>query len=205
LILKKCGDVMTEIEWIVKHREEIEGWYVDLGVFEERPLGPDDDGGAYYESYVANYVAQHAHKFTGQSPIRTWYELGLRDAGLEEIEKSYTLVVEFPDETWKEEFNFESQVKPDLLLEFEEDIWIIEVKFGYYSPDIESSKKTNDVKDCIFQTRKYEARLRHLMELGWFPRKKIHLAIVWGFWWKRKRSAMEYLDTKYSTWLSDRD
>ncbi len=194
---------MIDIDWVAKHRKEIEDWYIDRGVFERGRLGPDDDGKAYYESFVTNFVAQHAHKFTGHKPIRIWYELGLRNPRLEEIEKDFTLVIEFDDEKWIKKLNSKSQVKPDLLLEFKDDIWLIEVKFGYYSPDIESNKKTNDVKDCIKQIRVYEARLRHLKELDWFPGKEIHLAVVWAFWWKRKRDTLK-LDTKYSTWLSDR-
>jgi hypothetical protein len=201
---EKGNGLMIDIEWIIKNRKEIERWYVEQGVFEDIPLGPDD-GRAYYESFVTNYVAQHAHKFPSQNLMRIWYELGLRDDGLKEIEKKFILEVEIDGKIWKKKLNWSSQVKPDLLLEFKEDIWLIEVKFSYYSPDIESNKKTKEVKETIKQIRVYETRLRHLIEqLGWFAGKKIHLAIAWAFWWERERDVLKHLDTKYSTWLSDR-
>lgn len=195
---------MVNIEWIAKQREEIERWYINQGVFGKGSLGPDDSGKAYNESFVTNYVAQHAHKFTGQNPIRIWYELGLRDNGLEKIEKGYILEVEIDGKIWEHKLDFEKQVKPDLLLEFKDDIWLIEVKLGHYSPDMECNKKKKKVKDTIKQIRVYEARLKHLMELGWFPKKNIHLVIVWAFRLEREESTLKYLDTKYSSWLSDR-
>lgn len=77
---------MRDIVWVVKHRSEVDSWYHTRGVFGQDPLYKDGDSKAYYESFVTNYVAKHADKFTGCHPKHIWHDLELYDFRPKETE-----------------------------------------------------------------------------------------------------------------------
>ncbi len=180
---------MEDIQWVVKHRDEINNWYSDLGVFGDDALYEDGDSKAYYESYVVNYVAANAEKFTGKPPNHIWHELDVHDFRLKEIETDPNV-----KPWWK------GRVKPDLLLQFDDAIWVIEVKFGFKSPNLEAVPTMKGPKSCIDQVSIYVKRLENMMTLGWFPNMEIHPVVVWAFWEKRVRPSEMYMDAIRSEW-----
>ncbi len=103
-----------------------------------------------YESMVSNFMAQNPHLICGKEcgNIQVW-----REQRLEAPRKNERKIV-------------------DIILETEEHIWIVEVKFtigftGAVAPLEKSSK----------QVRQYQGMIRRL---GWWKDRKIRLCIVWG-------------------------
>ncbi len=164
-------EILTEIVWIAKHRNEINEWYL-------KESGISSKGSVWYESYITNYVAQHAMSFRGESPQYVWYELNLGDT-----------------RTPKQ---LKRRSKPDLLLQFSDEIWIVEVKYCGRSPNLKLSR----AKDCIEQLESYASQLKQLRKSGWFPKRKIRLAVFWAFWKIRKIPLQT--DSEFQKWPIDR-
>ena len=162
---------MTEIVWIAKHRNKINEWYL-------KESGISSKGSVWYESFITNYVAQNAKSFRGDSPQYVWYELNLGDTRTDKQSKRRS--------------------KPDLLLQFSDEVWIVEVKYYTRSPDLRFKR----AKDCIKQLESYECQLEQLMKSGWFPKRQIRLAIFWAFLRDRERPLQT--DPEFQKWPIDR-
>ena len=158
---------LREIVWIAKHRSEIDDWFrTESGVFAaelSHSRNEEDEGLIWYESFITNYVIRHAEKFRGDKPEQIWFELNLGDT---RIDKKVT-----------------GRDKADLLLQFPDEVWIVEVKYSPNSPDPETAL----VKRCKRQLEKYRRQLEHLIDTGWFPGRKVRLPVFWAFWnWRKK-------------------
>lgn len=178
--------------WIVKSKRKILDWYLSQRIFAKNPfVSQDDTSLIHYESLVSNYVAHHADMFTGVQPRHIWYDLDLYDWRLEQVE----------DRNSKP--NPSSRAKPDLILQFDEELWMVEVKFGAKSPDIECQPILETLKPVINQVSIYAQQLQNLLKLEWFPDcKKIQPVVFWAYFHNRLRSKT-YLDTKYSNWPAE--
>ena len=109
---------MSDIIWIAQHKDMISEWYQnESGIFADlsHVKGVREDGLVWYESFISNSVAEHAEMFRKDLPMSIWFELNLGDTrALEGID---------------------TRVKPDLILQYPEEIWIIEVKYEQHSTD----------------------------------------------------------------------
>jgi len=173
---------LREIVWIAKHRSEIDDWFrTESGVFAaelSHSRDEEDEGLIWYESFITNYVIRHAEKFRGDKPEQIWFELNLGDT---RIDKKVT-----------------GRDKADLLLQFPDEVWIVEVKFSANSPDQETAL----VKRCKRQLEKYGKELEHLLEKGWFPGRIVRLAVFWAYWYKRTNNSET--DRRYGRWPVER-
>lgn len=172
---------MDDIVWMTKHQQGIFDWYRKQRVFTHDPFASEEYR-THRESFIRNYFLYHAHLFTGSKPRCIWQELQLHDAEMAD----------------------EKPIKSDILLQYEGELWIIEVKFGYYSPDLNSSPaRPMYVIDCEYQLAAYKDRINELREMGWFPDiKTLYLGVFWAHMYMRERR--KYLDTRSAIWLSKR-
>jgi hypothetical protein len=157
---------MTEITWIAQHKDIISKWYQnESGIFADlsNVKGVREDGLIWYESFIANYVAKHSEMFRRKPPVNIWFELNLGD----------TRAIE----------DIDTRVKPDLILQYEDEIWIIEVKYEQYSPD----PNTDLVRNTESQIRGYKDQITKLQREGWFPSTEARMAVFWAYWEKRAK------------------
>jgi hypothetical protein len=173
---------VKEIVWIAKHKDEITEWFQEeSGIFEQglqEIEGVRNDGLVWYESFITNYVAHHAQMFRGDKPEQVWFELNLGDTRTDE--------------------QLKSRARTDLLLQFPDEVWIVEVKYEANNPDMDTALVQNNKE----QLEAYGKQLEQLMKNGWFPKRRIRLAMFWAYWHKRTRKKM--LDEQFSKWPIDR-
>jgi hypothetical protein len=48
----------------------------------------------------------------------------------------------------------------------------------------------------------YDKQLERLMENGWFPKRRIQLAMFWAYWFKRTQK--KYIKEQFSKWPKER-
>ena len=184
---------INNVEWIVKSQNEIVDWYLKSGVFDSNPFKSDIDSSlVYYESLVSNYVAYHANMFSGVSPEFIWHELTLYDWRLNQIENP------------RSKPNPKSRVVPDLIFQFDSELWMIEVKYRPQSPDIEKIPRLKTIQPVDKQVDIYTERLTNVIKLGWFPGcVEIHPVVFWAYFYPRPK-IKPHLDVAYSKWPIDR-
>ena len=184
---------IKKTEWVIKSKDDIVYWYLEEGVFHNDPFKADADNSlVYYESLVTNYVAYHADKFTGSVPRRIWHDLTLHDWRLDKIEEP------------KSKPGPKSRVRPDLILQFDSELCMIEVKYHPQSPDIEKKPRLKTLKPIDEQVDIYTKRLSNVLKLGWFPNcSRIRPFVFWAFYYPRTRFK-PHLDRKYASWPVDR-
>lgn len=106
-----------------------------------------------YESMARNYLVFHAQDWTGISPKVIWSEL---DLGTYHNRGKGKLIC-------------------DVILQYETEIWIIEVKDRIPLYGIFPNK---EYRSAVDQLRIYEKRIK---ELGWWPNHSVHLAVFWAY------------------------
>lgn len=106
-----------------------------------------------YESVPRNYLHSKVKDWIGEEPQMVWSELDLGS---------------FKDN--------KDRKRPDLIFEYSNDIWIIEVKHHYcrYDEVFENPKKY----DAVDQLHRYRKRIK---DLKWWANKEIHLAVFWSY------------------------
>ncbi|MGD9395315.1 MAG: hypothetical protein PVJ05_02710 [Candidatus Thorarchaeota archaeon] len=175
-----------KIVWIIKQTNDITKWYMkQSGIFEnhiERIKALRKDDLLWYEGHVANYVAKHAHMFSKTKLKNVWFEFQLGD------KRTFTEI--------------EEGFKPDLLLHFEKELWIVEVKYPDYWPDLENQSETRGDKK---QLESYGQQLVKLITgAGWFKGiEQVRLAFFYAYK-KKKHPHTEQL-IEASKWPVERE
>ncbi len=101
----------------------------------------------WYEIAATNYIAQNAHLISGVAPARVWVEMKL---GSEEEG---------------------SASHPDVIIETESELFVVEVKYTYSVDDIDEAE--NQALDYIEQ----------IENIGWWPHlKPKHAIVVWAYY-----------------------
>ena len=131
-----------------------------------------------YESVPRNYLHSKAKDWIDEEPIMIWEELDLGSYKDNSIRK-----------------------RPDLIFEYSNDIWIIEVKHHYcrYSEVFKNPKKKKNAVNQLYQYR------NRIQELKWWEGKKIHLAVFWSYSPSRvKNIDLPLTESEYLIWPKDR-
>ncbi|MCF2136307.1 MAG: hypothetical protein K9W43_03620 [Candidatus Thorarchaeota archaeon] len=138
----------SDVEFVMIRARTIGDWFRHL-------IAGGNNYSEHYllESMARNYLASHATDWTGQKPQMIWSELGL---------------ITYQKKDWKKMFC-------DLIFQYNDDIWIIEVKDRVQPHEIFRNPKYQSAVD---QLRKYKQRIK---KLGWWPDHNIHLAVFWAF------------------------
>ncbi len=176
---------MARIVWIIKQTDDITEWYSkESGIFNgslDNVRGLRDSDLLWYESHVANYVARHAHMFSKSKLKNVWFEFQLGD------KRTYS--------------GIEKDLKPDLLLQFEKELWVVEVKYPDSWPDPETQK---EVRGGIKQLKSYGRQLEVLIgQAGWFEGvEQVHLALFCAY--KKKKDALSEQMRNASRWPIER-
>lgn len=102
-------------------------------------------GQSWYESHTINFAVESAKRIIGEKPLRSWVELYLGQ------EKAL------------------GRLRPDIVFETANEVWIVEVKDRRYEPDLQQANE---------QVQVYSRRLK---ELGWWPGKEHRLCVFWAY------------------------
>lgn len=172
---------MTGIVWVIKQTDDVTEWYSKKsGIFNgslDNVRGLRDSDLLWYESHVANYVAKHAHMFSKRKLKNVWFEFQLGD------KRTYSRI--------------EKDLKPDLLLQFEKELWVVEVKYPDYWPDPESQ---DEIRAGIKQLKLYGRQLECLIgKAGWFEDvEQVHLALFCAY--KKKKDPLSEQMVEAGRW-----
>jgi len=125
-----------------------------------------------YESVPRNYLHALAKDWMGVEPMMVWEELDLG---------SYK--------------DYKVRKKPDLIFEYADSIWIIEVKHHYCT-------YKEVFKNAVKQLHQYRKRIQHLK---WWEGKDIHLAVFWSYSpSKIKNVELPLSESSYLLWPKNR-
>ncbi len=157
-------EVPVDIMFVMVKATTVGNW------FRKVIVGNDEYKEHYlYESMARNYLVHHAQDWTGVPPKVIWSELGLgtyHNRG-------------------------KGKLDCDVILQYDTDIWIIEVK---------DRIRNKEYHSAVDQLRKYEKRVK---DLGWWPNHSIHLAVFWAY--NEKDTKGIPIDVKEnSRWPKDR-
>ena len=107
----------------------------------------------------------------------SWYESTTSNILLQNPE----LICQNPEAVWREQelgaYGNRSRLRPDLIIESNTEVWIVEVKYPVSTTEI---FKEGYYKDYAVVDQLYDYRDR-INELGWWASKKRHLAVVWVY------------------------
>ncbi len=158
-----------DIVWIIKHKDDITKWYMkkkDIFDSLENTRGLRKDDLLWYESHVAKYVAEHAFKFSKRELKNVLIGFQLGDKRTDSRTKKALI--------------------PDLILQFDRELWVVEVKYHDSYPNPETKYGI-----CwIDQLESYCIQLEYLIkEGGWFVGvEHVHLALFCAY--KNKKEPM---------------
>jgi len=137
------------IQWITIRADVIGEWYRKT---------KNTPSTIRYEDVVQNYLLNHLDKLRSEKVKSFWVEDKLRTS---EKDKGLT-----------------KKYRPDVIVEYDDEIWLIEVK-GYMSNSIGSVKQRNS---AIKQVERYERRIRKLEWWGVDKNpEKIRKVLFWSY------------------------